>query len=138
MEKRVILASASPRRKEILRKIFPSFEVIPSNAEDNLGDFAPASPAQMVRLLSKIKAEDVFDKNKDSLVIGSDTVVSVDGEILGKPKTVQDARNMIKKLSGRCHSVFTGVTIVTKEKETTFSCETLVFVSEISQKEIES
>lgn len=138
MKKRIILASASPRRKEILGKIFPSFDIIPSNAEDDFEEEKPLSPEETVKFLSKIKAEDIFSKNKDALVIGSDTVVSVDGEILGKPKTVNDARNMIKKLSGKCHSVFTGVCIISEEKEVNFACETLVYVSEMDETEIEN
>lgn len=123
--KKIILASASPRRKELLAQIGFSFTVIPSNIEEN-----PVSklPQDMVIELSKEKAADVWEKisqndrddNKndisdsenDTLVISADTVVSIEGEILGKPKDEEDAVRMLKLLSGKEHHVYTGVTMI--------------------------
>lgn len=138
MKKRIILASLSPRRKEILGKLFKSFEVIPSNAEENQKESKSLSPRDEVIYLASLKARDIYNKNKDALVIGSDTVVSIDGEILGKPKDKDDARRMIKALSGRSHSVFTGVCYIADGIERVFAEETRVWVIEMTDSEIES
>ena len=115
--KKIILASASPRRKELLAQIGIDFEVRPSHAEEVT---TGTRPAEIVMGLSNLKAEDVFaqlseDEKENVLVIGSDTVVALDGEILGKPKDEADAKRMLKALQGRSHQVFTGVTLISQE-----------------------
>ena len=114
-----ILASASPRRKELLEQIGMKFEVRISEAEEVTD---ATEPAEYVQALSFLKAEDVAGKipvmydargiNQDFVVIGSDTVVAAEGEILGKPKDKEDARRMITMLSGKTHQVYTGVTLM--------------------------
>jgi len=114
-----ILASASPRRKELLEQIGMKFEVRVSDAEEVT---QATEPAEYVMELSFLKAEDVAGKipvmydargiNQDFVVIGSDTVVAAEGEILGKPKDKDDARRMIAMLSGKTHQVYTGVTLM--------------------------
>ena len=107
-----ILASASPRRKELLSTLLPSFEIVPSNCEERV-EGVP-TPEELVKVLAEQKAMDVAMgvQAQGKAVIGSDTVVALDGEILGKPKTPQHAKQMLKALSGRSHEVYTGVCMV--------------------------
>ena len=115
---KVVLASGSPRRKELLGNIFDEFEVIPSMVEENI-EFSDVE--SFVKELAYIKAKDVFDmirnsfsnsRNKDLLVIGSDTVVYNDGKVLGKPVDENDAKKMIRSLAGKKHQVYTGVCLI--------------------------
>jgi len=143
-----ILASASPRRKELLEQIGMKFEVRVSEAEEIT---QATEPAEYVMDLSFLKAEDVAGKipvmydargvNQDFVVIGSDTVVAAEGEILGKPKDKDDARRMISMLSGKTHQVYTGVTLMIFKDERmtreTFYEKTDVTFYEMSEKQIE-
>lgn len=143
-----ILASASPRRKELLEQIGMKFEVRASEAEEIT---QATEPAEYVMDLSFLKAEDVAGKipvmydargvNQDFVVIGSDTVVAAEGEILGKPKDKDDARRMISMLSGKTHQVYTGVTLMIFKDERmtreTFYEKTDVTFYEMSEKQIE-
>lgn len=106
---RIILASGSPRRKELLGRICREFEVIVSDCEEAV---ASTVPEEVTKELSRQKAEAVAKNIPDAIIIGADTVVSVDGEILGKPKDRAEAYDMLKRLSGRTHQVSTGVTLV--------------------------
>lgn len=123
---RIILASASPRRKELLEQIGLEFEICPAKGEEII---TKTVPEEVVTELAKQKAEEVasmvaaFGKeNKeittptDILIIGADTVVAYDGKILGKPKDEEDAARMLAMLAGNTHSVFTGVTLVLMDK----------------------
>ena len=112
---RYILASASPRRRELLAQILPSFEVIPAEGEEkvNLSLF----PEQMVCALAENKCDEVFGKNPDATVIGCDTVVVFGSEILGKPKDREDAAATLKRLSGKTHYVITAVCVRNKYKK---------------------
>ena len=131
---RVILASASPRRRELLGKIFATFEVIPSGAEENV---SVTEPSKVVEELSLLKAKDIFDKQEKAeglLVIGSDTIVAYDGQILGKPADTDHAFAMLKELQGNTHQVYTGVTLcaVKDGKEvikTFYECTDVTFYS---------
>lgn len=109
-----ILASASPRRKELLKQILPDFEIIPSVSEEkvNLSFF----PDQIVCGLAEQKCDEVFQKNQDKTVIGCDTVVVFANKIIGKPKDADDAKNTLKMLSGKTHFVITGVCVQNKYK----------------------
>ncbi len=109
---RIILASASPRRKELFQKLFPVFEIIPAQSEEVS---LAASPEETVLELAVQKAEEVsrlLEGTKDYLIAGADTVVSWQGEILGKPKHEKDAQRMLRMLSGNTHQVYTGVTLM--------------------------
>ena len=104
-----ILASASPRRKELLAGLIDKFDIIPSLAEENMeGDLTPEA---LVKALAELKAKEVAlrPENAGKMVIGSDTVVAFDGKVLGKPKDEADAFRMLKMLSGKAHAVYTGV-----------------------------
>ena len=128
----IILASASPRRKEILELAGFEFKVVPTDVDETLP--FEMSPAETVEYLSKIKAMPL--KNESDMIIGSDTVVSIDGKIIGKPKDEEDAFSILKTLSGRTHEVFTGVTILFKGKEITFSERTEVEFYDLTDDEI--
>ncbi len=128
----IILASASPRRKELLELAGFEFKVVPTDVDETLPK--PMSPRETVEYLSKIKAYPL--KNDSDMIIGSDTVVSIDDKIIGKPKDTDDAFNTLKKLSERVHNVYTGVTILYKGEEITFSEKTEVEFYEISDEEI--
>ena len=107
---KVVLASASPRRKELLAQIGIIPDIRPSEVEEEKNE---KDPAKLVENLSYIKAADVASRcEKGTLVIGADTVVACDQEILGKPADDQDAFRMLHMLQGRTHEVYTGVTIV--------------------------
>ena len=111
---KIILASASPRRRELLAQIGLEFEVIPSRAEENTHS---RIPWVMVLELSGMKAMDIYnslreEKRKQALVVGADTVVSLEGEILGKPDSFQRAVDMLALLQGKTHQVYTGVTVL--------------------------
>ena len=110
----MILASQSPRRRELLGLFCPEFEVMPAQGEESLPD--GISPREAVMLLSKQKAEEISarkfpDGNITDTIVAADTIVATDGEILGKPKSQEHAAEMLRRLSGRVHSVFTGVTL---------------------------
>ena len=112
---KIILASASPRRKELLTLAGIEYEVVVSQCEEILPD--GITPDKAVEELAKQKAEDVFSRNSDAMVIAADTVVALGNTILGKPKDEDDAFNMLSSLSGRRHTVFTGVCIKKKRQD---------------------
>lgn len=117
---KIYLASASPRRKEIMKQVGISFKVVPSTVEEKV---TSSEPNKVVEELSYQKAVDVCGKlaetkDEDFVVIGADTVVACWGEILGKPKSKEEASEMLHKLSGQSHQVYTGVTIAWKYKNT--------------------
>ena len=114
MNKKIILASASPRRKELLKLIGLDFEVIPSDVEENIENqfFSP----ELIENLAVEKAADVAEKiGFDAIVIGSDTVVVINNKILGKPKDKKDAFNMLKLLSGKTHRVISAIAVIDTE-----------------------
>lgn len=131
-----ILASASPRRKEILQNAGYSFEIIVSDADENINE--SLSPEKTVEELAERKAVSVWEKHKDSVVFGCDTVVAVDGIILGKPQNKEDAFNMLRSLSGKIHTVSTGVCICGKGRKEVFSNTTQVEFYNLSDETIRS
>ena len=115
MSVKFILASSSPRRREILENLGFDFEIITSNAEEN-ADISGLSPEKAVQELASVKGRSIakrlnYDREHTYLVISADTVVVRDGKILGKPKDREEARKMLKRLSGKKHSVITGLCI---------------------------
>lgn len=135
IEKKIILASASPRRKELLSLIFDDFEIIPSGAKEIVPE--GLNVFDVAEHLAKIKALDISKKYKTSLVIGADTCVIVDNKILGKPTDKSDAKNMITMLSGKTHYVVTGCSIVNNGKVETFKEITEVEFLQLTDNEIE-
>lgn len=148
----IILASASPRRRELLEQIGLEFEIIPSRAQEVI---TSSVPKEVVMELSRQKAEEVakgilsYQENhkklvspQDILVLGSDTVVAIGDRILGKPGDEAEAKEMLSLLSGQTHSVFTGVACVFLDgegrcREHVFYEETKVTMQEMSEKEID-
>jgi septum formation protein len=132
---RIILASNSPRRKELLMQVGVTFEIMPSNFEELAFEL---SPSELVKHFAYMKAKDVAQSlHVDALVIGSDTIVCLDG-IMGKPKNKDDAFNMLRKLSGKQHLVLSGLSIistVTGESLTEHEC-TKVKMKELSDADI--
>lgn len=105
----IILASASPRRKELLSRLGWTFDVMPSNAKET--HFQDEAPSDMVMRLSRLKGENVASEHPQSLVISSDTAVFCDKEVFGKPKDASHAMAMLKHLSGKTHQVYSGLAI---------------------------
>lgn len=130
----LILASQSPRRRELLKFICEDFIIKSTDVDETLPD--GISPEDAVLYLSKIKAEPF--RSEENTVIGADTVVATDGKILGKPSDKNEAISMLRALSGKTHSVFTGVTIIKGSKEESFFCETKVKFYELSDEMIDS
>lgn len=137
--KRIILASQSPRRRELLTQIGLKFEVIPSTVEEVI---TSANPVEVVQELAQQKARDVAEVAgreiaKDSLlVIGADTIVVYEGKILGKPEDKEDAVRMLTMLQGKEHSVYTGVALLSGEQEIVFAEETRVQMCPMTPEEI--
>ena len=124
----VILASSSPRRKEIISKLNIDFEIIhPEINEDNYKYDKKTPPKNYAEFLSKVKALSVFENHKNKIVIGADTIVVLkENIVLGKPKNKDDAYNTLMMLSGKIHNVITGVTIINVHNQYTFSESTSV------------
>lgn len=134
---KLILASKSPRRKYLLEQAGIKFEVIPSQFDENAMPLK--TPDLYVQALSQAKAEEVALKYPGQWVIGADTIVLIDGQILGKPNGKDAARSMLEQLSGQTHQVYTGFTICCVEKNKTHTdaiCTDVTF-KELSPHEIE-
>lgn len=136
VNKRIILASNSPRRRELLAMLIPIFEIAPVRDIDE--SFPPETPPEEVApYVSYKKACGYSDLvNDSSLLITADTVVIVEGKILGKPHSFDEAVTMLKHLSGRSHKVVTGVTLTTDKMTKTFSCVTKVHFDNVPDDEI--
>lgn len=136
--KKIILASSSPRRKTLLEQIGLKFEIDPSNY--NEGAVSEMEPRKLAEYLSLKKAIEVAKRHEETVVISADTVVVIDSKILGKPKTSEEAKSMLKKLSGKCHSVITGFAIIDTgdNKQISKSVETKVYFKNLSEKEIDA
>lgn len=130
----MVLASASPRRKELLALAGFSFTVCPSGADETLD--AGVSADQAVRILAQRKAEEVFSRYPDKLIVASDTVVCLDREVLGKPKDAAEAVSMLRRLSGQSHRVYTGVCICAQKGRAMFCEQTEVVFYPLSEQEI--
>ncbi len=130
----VILASKSPRRQELLRYITEDFTVKVSDADETLPD--GISPRDAVIYLARLKGEAVFSSENESTVISADTIVELDGKILGKPHSEQEAYEMLSALSGRSHLVYTGVYVRSKDKQISFAEVTEVTFCSLTDEEI--
>ena len=132
--KRIILASKSPRRQQLLKEIIDNFDIIVSNSEEKKPLFVSLKNVPVH--LAKQKAKEVYKNNKDALVIGADTVVICDNQILGKPKDKNDANRMITMLSNKTHIVVTGVYLIGKGIKKSFKCITEVTFKKMTEEEI--
>ena len=135
----LILASASPRRKELLEKIGLPFTVQPAKGEERI---TQKSPAAVVMELSRQKAEEIAAaQTGDCIIIGADTVVAKGEKIMGKPKDAADAKQMLRSIADDCHQVYTGVTLIrtgAHPQSVTFQEKTDVFLYPISDAEADA
>ncbi|WAM32877.1 Maf family protein [Caldicellulosiruptor morganii] len=138
--KRIILASSSPRRIELLKQFGIKFEVLPSNIDEVISNDLP--PEENVTILAKKKGEEVLNRlgedAKDSLIISADTIVFVEGDILGKPSDEKQAFYMLKKISGKSHIVYTGVCVIDTSKNHILSDfeKSYVYIKNMTDEEI--
>jgi len=132
---RVILASKSPRRRELMELLHIPFEVIVSDIDEQID--TQNNLVKEIEKLSYQKANAVYKLHEDALVIGSDTIVKIGNDILGKPKSTQEAAKMLRELSDNTHEVVTGVTILCNGKAETFSSVAKVTFYPLSEEEIQ-
>ena len=139
--RRIILASQSPRRRELMELIGFPFQVMTSDAEEIITSCDPAAVTEELSWQKAHAAAADIPDGEEAVVIGADTVVSVGGRILGKPKDTEEARSAICAIQGRDHMVYTGVTILVKDsggiRAETFSEGTKVITATMSGEEIE-
>jgi septum formation protein len=135
---KIILASGSPRRRDLLQQMGVQFDVIPSSYEEQLDD--SRSPEDVAMELALGKALDVATTRPDALVIGADTIVTLDGKQLGKPESAEHAKEMLRSLAGRAHEVTTGLAIVCKAKgiRQTHADTTKVFFADYKEQAIDA
>ena len=135
--KKLILASQSPRRKELLEKLGVTFTVEPSNVNEDLA--LSLSPRKLAEELSRKKAQFIANKRKNCIIIAADTIVVLKKKIFGKPKSKKEAKEMLKALSGKTHQVITAFTIIDSktEKRITKSVQTLVAFYKVTSKDLE-
>jgi len=136
-KQKIILASKSNRRKQLLSRILDDFMIIDSNLDES--KIKIDEPSKYCRNLSYLKAKTVSKNFKNDIIIGADTIVYLNNIILGKPKDYNEAFNMLKKLSGQTHTVFTGVTIlsINKKIKINFSEKTNVTFYDIPDNQID-
>jgi septum formation protein len=134
--KRIILASASPRRKELLEKLGLKFEVDASNCEEEIDPVL--GPDELVRRISITKAKAVAQRHQDAVIIAADTIGVIGKKLLGKPHTADEAGKMLAKISGKSHEVITGFTILdtVTNKIMTGTVSTKVYIKKLTQQEI--
>lgn len=133
---RILLASKSPRRRELLTDMELEFEILTTDVEES---FNPSlSPAEVVQYLSKLKLSglDMADYPANTIFIACDTIVVMDGHILGKPKDDEEALQMLRQLSGHTHTVLSGLTVATPQKMLTDYRSTEVTFAELTEDEI--
>ena len=136
-EPRIILASSSPRRADLLRSIGVEFEIVPSQVQER--PHTGEAPADYITRLARAKVISIARKREQGLVIGADTIVVLDGKILGKPVDEADAARMLRSLSGRWHAVMTGVALydVATRQEVADYDKTLVRFGQLNEPEID-
>ncbi|MFA5657913.1 MAG: Maf family protein [Oscillospiraceae bacterium] len=130
---KIILASASPRRKELLKMLFDEFTIIPADIDENIAAERPHDAAEIIAV-KKAQAIDALD----SLVIACDTVVILENKLLGKPRDDNQAKQMLSLLSGRVHNVMTGVCLKFNEKSYSFTQKTSVEFYSLTESEIDT
>lgn len=134
IDRELVLASSSPSRKMLLEQAGVSFEVVVSGVDETVP--ASLSPAQTVELLAERKGKAVLSLRPDKPIIAADSVVSIDGLILGKPKDDQEAKATLRRLSGRTHQIFTGVCLLANGREEVFHQSTKVTFYPLTEEEI--
>lgn len=133
---RIILASTSPRRKELLSRTGLVFETKESGYEEEM--HLDLNPDKLAEHLSLNKAKPVSDENPDAIVIAADTFIVFENKYLGKPKSEEEAKNMLQALSGKSHEIITGVTVMNKDKTVFFISKAEVYMRNISPETIDN
>lgn len=136
MNEKIILASASPRRRELLGLAGFKFDIVTADVDEVLDP--ELQPQELVMSLAEQKARAVAKNSKEQVVVGADTVVVLEGKVLGKPKNEADAAKMLKSLSGKMHEVFTGVSIIENGKAHSFFERTKVKFCELDDEQIKA
>lgn len=135
LQERLLLASASPRRREILENLGFEFEVLPSNVDES--EVPWSDPVESAKLLAEIKAIDAQKTRPRKTIIAADTIVLCEGQVMGKPSSSEDAAEMLGTLSGRMHEVVTGIALITPPNLRIIEAEsTKVFFRKLSPEEI--
>jgi len=136
--KTIIIASSSPRRKEILEKTGLPFIIDPSNSDEDMTQ--NLEPKDLAKALSLAKAKDVAKRHKNAIVIGADSIITLNGKVLGKPHTEERAIEMLTELSGSIHSAITGYTIIDTDsgKIVSDAVETKIYFRKLTQDEIKN
>ena len=111
LKPRLVLASSSPRRRELLGSLGLQFEIIKPDVDEDAFNLDHLLPPDVVKFLSRTKAQEVFKYHTDALVIGADTIVVLNGQVFGKPKNEEDAFRMLNALQGNVHEVYSGITV---------------------------
>lgn len=131
----LILASQSPRRKELLRLVTSEYAVIAANIDE---DVVVKVPSDLAKEISKLKAYEIFKNHPNDTVLAVDTIVIIEGKVLGKPKDSVDAKRMLKLLSGKKHHVISGFTLVNSKKEININVVSEVYFNELSEETIQA
>ena len=136
IERPLVLASSSPRRKYLLNQIGMNFIVVPSNVDENFNLSLP--PNAFTEHWAREKAKHIAKRYPDNIVLGADTVVILENKILGKPKDTEESFNMLSSLSGKTHEVITGLSIIYKKQniDITFNQKTYVSIKTLSNDKI--
>jgi septum formation protein len=137
MTKPVVLASSSPRRRELLERAGLQFTIDPSETDEKLDD--SRGPEELAKLISSMKARSAAQRHPGSIIIAADTFGVLDGKLLGKPCDAADAQEMLRRMSGKCHLVLTGFTILDSESGKAVSrvVKTKVYFNELSSGQID-
>lgn len=135
---KVILASAEKRCARIVGGVGIQYEAVNPNMDETLVTGKRLPPAEVAKALASEKAVTVARYYPGNMVLGASTIVSIDGELLGHPKSAADAKAMLRKLSGRTHEVHTGVRLVSDYIDITFSVRTLVEMAALTDEEIDT
>lgn len=130
----IILASQSPRRRELLRRIISDFDVVPADINEEVRGYF--TPLDYVLTMAAQKAAHIAKQYPNDLVIGSDTIVTIDNEILGKPTSREDAFRMLRQLSGRTHKVYTSVVLMKDDQESSATVPATVEFYDLTDEEI--
>lgn len=138
MKRKIILASGSPQRKKLLETIGLDFEIEKSNYKEDISEKIPAY--KLAQKLALGKVQDVAQKHKNAIIIGADSFVVLDKEFLGKPRTPQKAKEMLKKISGKKHQLITGIAIIDTKRNKIFTDYEItgVWLKKLNAKEINS
>lgn len=136
MNKKIILASQSPRRRELVALLDLPFQVVSPETDEHFD--TSLSLEEQIKQVAKEKAKTVFKDHQDAIVISADTIVVYDNEILQKPLHAEDAKLMLEKLSGKTHEVWTAVSMLSSEEEDTFLTKSSVKFYDLDEKEIKN